>query len=62
MRRLQTLEKRPTHDSHEGFRFERLSSLNFELDLAAVQSLVTGLAQRDEIIPVSYTHLRAHET
>lgn len=47
---FQTFKERPTHDSHEGFRFERLASLDFELDLAAVQCLVTGLTQRDEIV------------
>ena len=47
---FQTLKERPTHDAHEGFCFERLPSLDFEFDLPSMESLVTGLAQRDEIV------------
>ena len=47
---FQTLKERPTHDAHEGFCFERLSPLDFEFDLPSMESLVTGLAQRDEIV------------
>ena len=47
---FQTLKERPTHDAHEGFCFERLSPLDLEFDLPSMESLVTGLAQRDEIV------------
>ena len=47
---FQTLKERPTHDAHEGCCFERLPSLDFEFDLPSMESLVTGLAQRDEIV------------
>ena len=47
---FQTLKERPTHDTHEGFCFERLPSPDFEFDLPSMESLVTGLAQRDEIV------------
>ena len=47
---FQPLQKRPTHDAHEGFRFERFPSLDFEFDFPSMESPVTGLAQRDEIV------------
>ena len=44
------IEHRPTHDAHEGFRPERLTALDLQLDLPCVISLVAGLAERDQIV------------
>ena len=44
------IKQRPTHDAHEGFRLERLTALDLQLDLPSVISLVAGLAERDQIV------------
>lgn len=44
------IEHRPAHDAHEGFRPERLTALDLQLDLPCVISLVAGLAERDQVV------------
>ena len=44
------IEHRPTHDAHEGFRPERLTALDLQLDLPCVIGLVAGLAERYQVV------------
>ena len=44
------VKQRPAHDAHEGFRPERLTALDLQLDLSCVISLVACLAQRDQVV------------
>ena len=44
------VKQRPAHDAHEGFRLERLTALDLQLDLPSVISLVARLAERDQIV------------
>ena len=50
MRLAHAIEQCPTHDAHEGFRPERLSALNLQLDLPGVIGLVAGLAERNQVV------------
>ena len=50
MRLANAIEQCPTHDAHEGFRPERLTALDLQLDLSCVISLVACLAQRDQVV------------
>ena len=50
MRLAHAIEQCPTHDAHEGFRPERLTALDLQLDLSCVISLVACLAQRDQVV------------
>ena len=44
------VKQRPAHDAHEGFRPERSTALDLQLDLSCVISLVACLAQRDQVV------------
>ena len=44
------VKQRPAHDAHEGFRPERLTALDLQLDLSRVITLVACLAQRDQVV------------
>ena len=44
------VKQRPAHDAHEGFRPERLTVLDLQLDLSRVITLVACLAQRDQVV------------
>ena len=44
------VKQRPTHDAHEGFRPERLTALDLQLDLPCVIGLVAGLAERNQVV------------
>ena len=50
MRLAHAVQQCPTHDAHEGFRPERLTALDLQLDLSCVISLVACLAQRDQVV------------
>ena len=50
MRLAHAIEQCPTHDAHEGFRPERLSALDLQLDLPCVTGLVAGLAERNQVV------------
>ena len=50
MRLANAIQQCPAHDAHEGFRLERLTALDLQLDLPCVISLVAGLAERDQIV------------
>ena len=45
-----SFEQRPTHDAHEGFSLEGLSTLHFQLNLSRMKSLVTGFAECDQVV------------
>ena len=68
MRLANAIEQCPTHDAHEGFRPERLTALDLQLDLPCVIGLVAGLAERYQVvgrIPAGLTLKvveRPHET
>ena len=44
------VKQRPAHDAHEGFRPERMTALDLQLDLSCVICLVACLAQRDQVV------------
>ena len=44
------VKQRPAHDAHEGFRPERLTALDLQLDLPCVIGLVAGLAERYQVV------------
>ena len=44
------VKQRPAHDAHEGFRPERLTALDLQLDLPCVTGLVAGLAERNQVV------------
>ena len=44
------VKQHPAHDAHEGFRPERMTALDLQLDLSCVISLVACLAQRDQVV------------
>ena len=50
MRFANAIEQRPAHDAHEGFRPERLTAFDLQLDLPCVISLVAGLAESDQVV------------
>ena len=50
MRLAHAVQQCPTHDAHEGFRPERMTALDLQLDLSCVISLVACLAQRDQVV------------
>ena len=50
MRLANAIEQCPTHDAHEGFRPERLTALDLQLDLPCVTGLVAGLAERNQVV------------
>lgn len=50
MRLAHAVQQSPTHDAHEGFRPERMTALDLQLDLSCVISLVACLAQRDQVV------------
>ena len=50
MRLANAIEQCPTHDAHEGFRPERLTALDLQLDLPCVTGLVAGLAERYQVV------------
>ena len=50
MRLAHAIEQCPTHDAHEGFRPERLTALDLQLDLPCVTGLVAGLAERNQVV------------
>ena len=49
MRRLQAVQNSPAHNSHEGFRTERLSALCLQRDFAAVKCLMARLTKRNQV-------------
>ena len=55
------IEQCPTHDAHEGFRPERLTALDLQLDLPCVTGLVADLAERDQIVGGIAADLTAFE-
>ena len=61
MRLAHALEQCPTHDVHEGFRSERMSALDLQLDLPCVTGLVADLAERDQIVGGIAADLTAFE-
>ena len=44
------VKQRPAYDAHEGFRPERLTALDLQLDLPCVIGLVAGLAERYQVV------------
>ena len=50
MRLAHAVQQCPTHDAHEGFRPERMTALDLQLDLSCVICLVACLAQRDQVV------------
>ena len=61
MRLAHAIEQCPTHDVHEGFRSERMSALDLQLDLPCVTGLVADLAERDQIVGGIAADLTAFE-
>ena len=61
MRLANAIEQCPTHDAHEGFRPERLTALDLQLDLPCVTGLVADLAERDQIVGGIAADLTAFE-
>ena len=49
MRRLQAVQHLPAHNSHEGFRTERLSALGLQRDFAAMKCLMARLTKRNQV-------------
>ena len=46
---LQAVQHLPAHNSHEGFRTERLSALCFQRDFTAVKCLMARLTKRNQV-------------
>ncbi len=45
-----SFKQRPTHNAHEGFSLEGLSTLDFQLNLSCMKCLVARLAERDQVV------------
>ena len=49
MRGLQAVQYLPAHNSHEGFRAERLSALCLQRDFTAMKGLMARLTKRNQV-------------
>jgi len=49
MRQLQTVQYLPAHNSHEGFRTERLPALGTQLDFSTMKRLMARLTKRNQV-------------
>ena len=49
MRGLQAVQNLPAHNSHEGFRTERLPALGLQLDFSAMKCFMARLTKREQV-------------